>query len=60
MTPAQRAETWAKISSLLREYEDATQDAVREAIARQWEELRTRLQVVALTEGEPSNGAEVG
>jgi len=50
MSPAQRAETWAKISQLLREHEDAQTDAVREAIAKTWEDLRTRLQVVALEE----------
>ena len=55
MSPAQRAETWAKISSLLREYEDATHEAVREAIAKSYEELRTRLQVVALEESETAN-----
>ena len=48
MDAVRRAETWRKINLLLREHEDATQDAVREAIARQWEDLRTRLQVVAL------------
>ena len=52
MTPAQRAETWARISTLLREYEDATHEAVREAIAKSYEELRTRLQVVAIEEAE--------
>ena len=50
MDAVRRAETWRKINLLLREHEDATQDAVREAIARQWEDLRTRLQVVALEE----------
>lgn len=53
MSPSQRAETWAKISSLLREYEDAQNDAIREAVAKSWEDLRTRLQVVALEEPAP-------
>ena len=58
MTPAQRAETWARINVLLREHEDATSDVVREALAKSYEDLRTKLQVVALEE--PSDGAEVG
>ncbi len=50
MNAAQRAETWKRINLLLREHEDAQQEAVREAIAKQWEDLRTKLQVVALDE----------
>lgn len=57
MNAAQRAATWTKISELLREHEDAQTDAMREAIAKSWEELRTRLRVVALEEP-MSNGSE--
>jgi hypothetical protein len=53
---AQRAETWSKISSLLKEYEDAQNDAIREAVAKTWEDLRTKLQMVALEE--PARGGE--
>jgi hypothetical protein len=55
---AQRAATWAKISELLREHEDAQSDAIREAVAATWENLRTKLQVVALSEGAPTNETE--
>ena len=56
MNATQRAETWAKINALLREHEDAQQDAIREAVAKQWEDLRTALQVVALEE--PGGGGD--
>ena len=56
MNAEERARMWAKVNQLLREHEDAQQDAVREAIAKQWEDLRTALQVVALEE--PAQGGE--
>jgi hypothetical protein len=36
-----------RISRLLREYEDAQAEAIRVEIAKTWEGLRQRLQVVA-------------
>jgi hypothetical protein len=47
VNPARKKEAWAEISRLLREYEDAQAEAIRVEIAKTWEGLRQRLQVVA-------------
>jgi hypothetical protein len=61
VNPARKREVWTEISHLLREYEDAQAEAIRVEIAKTWDALRQRLQVVAFDSaandeegGEPS------
>lgn len=45
---------WARVNMLLAEHERAQTAAIRLAVAKAWEDLRTKLQVLAL-EDEPAN-----
>lgn len=56
---ASKQALWQQISTLLAEHERAQTDAVRRAVAETWENLRTKLQVLAITD-EPANDDEAG
>jgi hypothetical protein len=50
VTAAKKAALWAQISALLVEHERAQTDAIRLALAKSWEDIRTALTVVAIDE----------
>jgi hypothetical protein len=53
MSAANRVALWAEVSKLLVDYENSTQAEVKEAIAKSYDSLRQRLQVVALDTADP-------
>jgi hypothetical protein len=60
MSPAAKRQVWTEISRLLQEHEEAETEAVKTEIAKSYDKLRQRLQILAFDtaanddESEPS------